>query len=993
MKSQKGCLWISIALMIALCLLAILGYLAYYRLMPPLIVGGRDATRPIVTIFAPQHGAQVVMGSTVVVQAEGTARGSQVVLIQLWADGELVGEQTGAAERLNTSWSWMPLTPGDHTLAVRAYNTRRDAGVAMVRVTAIEAADADRDGVPDQVDTCPDHAGLLQLDGCPPGMAGGTSNNPEAQEVAEAWVGPSEEAGGQVGGAPGGQEQPGPELDTDDDGVADANDQCPDQPGPSENQGCPLEVSGGRPGTVQGGQQRPQFEDSDLPPGQIAIEQNCAICDWLEGQGREYGDIELSGTAVEVEVLSLRTAGGLSNVSCYARLQNPQWEQWGRVPDDQDEFFEPLEGGFWNIADYLGGEHGVVVTVPGGEPLRMDVRCYGRLGDMLTPSLHLGEVTREHGPADWNGQTFTARGQEGGNWFDIQYRICSVPCEEGVIPPPYDLRLIRNEGIVTSYVLSWRWDGDPAMIDGFHIYRDGNLIATEYGADQRYTFLNQNTVEPQCSNEYRFEVRAYKGTQESAPSSPAFSVSRFSCGGRNELEVADVILPTPQRPVLYVALNYWYDGDHGDQVHVFAFPLQGNRLPCWEGCSVEFDDLFSLESGVIEPGHGTISYVAVYYGGTEPMVTDGLRLMMWSEDEHRWFYSRDVPLAVQWYPSGPDLAWSGINIFSFRRQVEGQTLRDLQFVVINRGYARLLWSPSLQIRLGNGQLAMPSDPLGDVVLPPGGRASFVWSVPEEVWLALAPTYQVTLDPHNTIAELDEGNNTFTGAVSRLRITYEEVAFFNHGGEYITLVAPEGISGDYFVGPGGQLLALMPGPSGPWHYGEMLQFKGAVRDDWVDNWGRNDLYMPHEQGWAAPISTDPSAPRWKNLADIFDIIRGGCRERGHINTTESMDVNPNPAITREEICDHLISRGFAPERNWVEVTYLPGTSQRLWFFFYDLDVHYQWWSATYVEEYESICDFYQDIPAAQLQNLPGEFILGSAEQGCIVKVRVEDALHP
>jgi hypothetical protein len=33
--------------------------------------------------------------------------------------------------------------------------------VAMVRVTAIEAADADRDGVPDQTDTCADHPGLL----------------------------------------------------------------------------------------------------------------------------------------------------------------------------------------------------------------------------------------------------------------------------------------------------------------------------------------------------------------------------------------------------------------------------------------------------------------------------------------------------------------------------------------------------------------------------------------------------------------------------------------------------------------------------------------------------------------------------------------------------------------------------------------------------------------------------------------------------------------
>jgi len=214
-------------------------------------------------------------------------------------------------------------------------------------------------------------------------------------------------------------------------------------------------------------------------------------------------------------------------------------------------------------------------------------------------------------------------------------------------------------------------------------------------------------------------------------------------------------------------------------------------------------------------------------------------------------------------------------------------------------------------------------------------------------------------------------------VSRLRITYEEVAFFNGMGIWEE-------NDQHFVGPGGQLLALMPGPSGPWLYGEMLRFKGAVRDDWTNNWASNDFYNPHEEGWAAPISTDPSAPRWKNLADIFHIIRGGCYEAGHLDTTE--DLYP---ASREEICDHLISRGFAPERNWVEVPYLPGSPQRFSLSFYDVDVHYQWWPPDYVEEYQTVCDFYQDIPAAQLQNLPGEFILGSAEQGCMVKVRVEE----
>jgi len=408
MKSRKGCLWISVALLAVLCLLAVLGYLAYYRLLPPLIIGRRDAARPTVTIFAPQHGDQVVTGSTLVVQAEGTARGSQVVLIQLWADGELVGEQNGAAERLNTSWSWLPLTPGDHTLTVRAYNQRGDSGVAMVRVTAIEAADSDGDGVADTDDFCPRQTGLQDLRGCPSVVQEGTALTvvwePGREERGGPGPGGQEEPGPGPGGqeqpgpGPGGQEQPGPGPgegeeeeegeeagDTDGDGVIGDADQCPNQPGPLENQGCP-EAGDGDNGV----------DDSDFP----------------------------SGAQLEVEMLSLRTAPDLSHVYCQVRLQNaPSWE---RVPAGQNEFFDRgEENGSWD----LGGERKWSIAILEEEPLllRMGVHCLGRRGGSLDPSLDLGTVFREHGPADWLGRTFTARSQEGDNWFDVRYRISIDP--------------------------------------------------------------------------------------------------------------------------------------------------------------------------------------------------------------------------------------------------------------------------------------------------------------------------------------------------------------------------------------------------------------------------------------------------------------------------------------------------------------------------------------------------------------------------------------
>ncbi len=984
-KTVLTCSLLLVGLVVAACLLGAIGYLAYNRILVPRSLARRDAARPTVAILAPQHGAQVPVASNIVVQVEGRVLTGQVVRLQLWADGELVGERSGAATQLDGQWTWQPRTPGDHTLIARAYNEQHDDGVATVRVTAIEAADADQDGVPDQADTCPDRPGLLQLDGCPPGMAGGTSSgNPEAQEIADAWVGPGEAEGGamaEAGGALGGEVG-----DADGDGVADADDQCPDQPGPADNQGCPRTVSGGEPGTIQGDQQRPEIDGSDVSP---SLHPNpCPACEMIGGcspidqilgrcseeQSRTYGDAEATpGIGLEVEVLSLRTAEGLSDVACYARLQSSQWE---RVPADQNEFFAPREGGFWNIADYLGGEHGRVVTVPGGELLRLQIRCHGRLGDMLTPSLHLGEVTREHGPADWNGQTFTARGQEGANWFDVSYRICGIPCEENVIPPPYNLRLVRNEGYVTSYVLSWRWDGDPAAIDGFRVYRDGNHIATEYGADHPFTFLSQSTAEPECSDEYRFEVRAYKGTQESAPSNPAFSPSPFSCRDRNELEVSNVTLPTLQRADLVVDLNYWYSGDHGHPVSVFVLPLQGGQPPCWlfQGCPVGFHDLFSLATATIGPGTGN-TRVHVYYGGAEPMVTDGLRLVMMDEDNES-FYSRDVPLTVPWYPSGPDLAWGSVDPFASTRQVEGQTMHDLRFQVVNRGFARLLWKPDFHIRLGNGQPAIPTEDFENVWLTPGGSASFVWSVPEDVWQRLAPAYEVTLDPDNVIAEVHEGNNTFTGTVNRLRVTYEQVAFFNHGMEIGIRTDDQFLNG--FVGPGGQLLAVRDGRVA----GEWLQFKGVVRDNWVDNWAHNDLYYPHEEGWAAPISTDPSAPIWKNLADIFSVIRD-CSQQGYMDSTHY------GFHSREEICDHLMEGGFAPEQNWVEFNHVPDSPLGFSIYFYDMDVHFRWWRLSYEEEFETVCDFYAELTAEQLQDLPGTFTLGSPEQGCMVTVRIEE----
>ncbi len=1017
------------------CLVTLIGggFLAARQFLPLRGLRERDAILPTVHIYSPQHGDEVPLGSNVSVQAEATTRSGRVVLLQLWADGQLVGETTGTAAGLSGSWTWMPLTPGDHTLTARAYNERHDEGLATVRVTAREIADADLDGTADDADDCPDRPGLPQMGGCPPDdgwvPVGGEADRdgdgvPDSQDLCPDQPGapdaqgcPAPRSGDSDGdsvpdaedrcaGNPGGADAGGcPQEsigDRDGDGVLDPDDRCPDQPGPPENEGCPNPQPGdsdgdgvpdgedecansggnaedgcpateGRPGTIQGEQERPSSDEHTAP----GLEEICPACELIDGNTDEeqvFGDVERSGAAVEIEVTSLRTTVGWSRVFCYLYLNALEWgNQWERVPDIRQAYSldpsgDPPGPGFWNVARYLGGEHGHNVTVEG--PLRLRMQCYGHTGDPLAPTTQsLGLLTREHGPADWNGQTLTARAQEGNDWFEISYRICSIPCEEAVIPPPYNLGMSVNElGGIRSYALHWRWSGAPGSVDGFRIYRDGAWVATEYGTDHPYTFLSEAAAIPGCGREYRFEVRAYKGTQESAPSNPYFSTGE-SCSSRNTLMLAEAWGPWPWAADLRLNIRYRYNGDHGRQVVIEALPCQGEG----DSCRAADPNLFYHTGAVVGSGEG-MAEVHIYYGGTAPTPTDGLHLVMIDEDGNALAFRR-VPLSIQWPSSGVDVEIRDVTMSAGR----------LEVLIRNSGYAPLqTWLPTLLLETADGhRMTPPSVPLVPI-LPPGGPLIVRWPLSEEAWDLLGAGYEITVDPENQLAELNETNNTFAGTVSRLRITYEQVAFFNHGNERPTWEGQgdERRLVDGFVGPGGQLLALMPGP-GPALYGRMLQFKGAVRDDWIDNWAHNDLYWPHTEGWLAPISTDPNAPLWRDLAGVFRIIRGSCYGEGNI------DSDHYGFHSREEMCDHLISRGFAPEQNWVEVRHIPGSPQRFWIFFYDVDVNYQWWRLAYEEEYQTVCDFYTELTAEQLQSLPGEFILGSAEDGCMVQVRVEE----
>jgi hypothetical protein len=115
-------------------------------------------------------------------------------------------------------------------------------------------ADADHDGVLNQVDRCPNEPGPVENDGCPDldsdndGIIDRLDRCPDRAGVAVAFGCPDYDTDGdnvpdRVDKCP---TEPGspafqgcPQQDTDKDGVPDAIDRCPDKAGPAANDGCP----------------------------------------------------------------------------------------------------------------------------------------------------------------------------------------------------------------------------------------------------------------------------------------------------------------------------------------------------------------------------------------------------------------------------------------------------------------------------------------------------------------------------------------------------------------------------------------------------------------------------------------------------------------------------------------------------------------------------------------------------------------------------------
>lgn len=957
--------------LILICLVALVVYLIRPIIRTRQGVEQAQLAHPVVHILSPQSGEQVAVGGALAVQVSATAHGDRLARLELWADGQLVGTQEGGdTETLAAAFGWRPTAAGAHTLVARAYNSRGNSGQAAVSVEAVAEGDADRDGVPDGSDACPQQYGPLDNVGCPlgaaPGGAGGDLPAPspleQALQDAESPPVPQDalagaEEGGQAGGGQAGGGQPG------------GGEEGGGQPGEDEVDTPPDPGSSG-------------LLDIPYP---VARRESALVR--LLGLGGGDQPAPEPSIPVEVEFLSLTTSSALSRLYCFLSLTDDNVRE--RVPAADGTSLALGDDG-WNIAAYLGGENGRMVEVPEEGLLPLRLYC---LGD----DQGLGEVVREHTSAEWSVLPITAASTGGpGGSFEVTYRICPLQCEmtqladyPDFIPPPVNARFgspaFGDPYYPDHMTLMWNtpwdeprwgWTGGPVDIHGFRIYLNGNLIHQIADPNARSAFLHENLLTPPCGEEALLTVVAYcgeldeEGHIESPPASYGWLIGP-DCQGEDWIQ----IWSGPEGGTLPEAsanfgLNYQYASDHGDDVRLSVYPLyQGRPLLGFQASSVE-----------VEHGDGT-AFIRLYSTSTQAQESDQLVLAFLSPRIGRsggMFYSRTVDLPLTWPGSAPDLLIQNVVFrwFSadgrrtyFSPPPADQPLLDtayIEFDIVNQG-----WRPAsgFHIRLTDALGAVVTEPLEEREVQPGAPLASGWELPQEELTRLYTmgcTLQV--DSQNAVAEADEANNLYPFSVRYLRLTFQTL----RTGDW-----PEDYGWGYTIAPSIYLWAASSSRSSfRWWEWPNVWIDGGYVDEWV----RWNLWHPHNAG----IVLWPNAEY--PISDIlswFTVDVSQCPPPGqHCHYWEEelcySEQSHNP-------CRAAQDNTSASTSNVVYVQAPVDRPLSLFAWVRDMDYDYD----VSAEVFHQRCYAARDIHPFEMDNLPATFTVGSrAEDGCEVDVLIE-----
>lgn len=234
-------------------------------------VGRPRLEQPSLRVFQPSPNSNLSLRVPVVVQASATAESSSIVWLRFYADQLLSGEQRGSANELIGTWSWTPVSAGAHTLAFVASTEQGVENLITLPVTVLPAVDRDSDGLPDDLDACPDQPAAPASQGCPLADDDDGDGVADAQDACPQEAGSAEQHGCSMANRPDMDRDGTPDwedhcptesgipqwngcpqdtllTDGDADGLVDAVDDCPQQPGAQDNRGCPAVQAGDRDG-------------------------------------------------------------------------------------------------------------------------------------------------------------------------------------------------------------------------------------------------------------------------------------------------------------------------------------------------------------------------------------------------------------------------------------------------------------------------------------------------------------------------------------------------------------------------------------------------------------------------------------------------------------------------------------------------------------------------------------------------------------------------
>lgn len=452
---------------------------------------------------------------------------------------------------------------------------------------------------------------------------------------------------------------------------------------------------------------------------------------------QNWGDLfipNLSQTWVEIEALEFEVEQPYNNVVCYAIIgavpvHNIQ-HAVRRIPSTG--FLEATDEFHWNIADYLSEENRVVVPVNGGQSLWISLQCTGFRNSQ--PIL-IGNLEALHPSEDWNGQIYQVDGQQG-EGFTVSYRI--NPIDEALKKPAQLHEITWNQ----QNYLHWFWDGDPQEIDGFHIYRFNNLIASVPASVYLYRMPQWWTVSP-CGSGYHYHVTAYRGGEESPPSNYLFYPGEPCKGEADITQISG--MPNCGGTGQRFSIQYNYPGQEPASISARVF----------EG--TEWRDRILSTKTQIQPGSGT-AQIALTYHGTQTISTDRIEIAV-ADENGQEFYKESFDLVIEWQAGKPDLIIEQAWIDRDQHQ--------LHIGLRNQGCAcPPAEAPNVSIvREADGWTGFAE--LEGSLYARSGSVLSVDLNPEEInlWGGLI---SLSVDPNNDIGEVNEENNSYIIGEARIK---------------------------------------------------------------------------------------------------------------------------------------------------------------------------------------------------------------------------------